>query len=154
MGFKKIDPKLTFAEIAFASSMEKNRSLDTLMNMNAVIDLVQNRKTPVKTNSPEGKLDKNGNPLKYHRDLESDWTVKNDVPHYGLKVHASVDVNNGFVLATMMTPASHHDSPYLPWCTIYSLHTDQNLEKVTRIKATSESQIAIFLPLIKLKTAS
>ena len=38
MGFKKIDPKLTFAEIALASSMEKNRSLDTLMNMNAVID--------------------------------------------------------------------------------------------------------------------
>jgi len=25
-----------------------------------------------KRNSPEGKLDKNGNPLKYHRDLESD----------------------------------------------------------------------------------
>ena len=38
MGFKKIYPKLNFGEIAFASSMEKNRSLDTLMNMNAVID--------------------------------------------------------------------------------------------------------------------
>jgi hypothetical protein len=38
MAFKKIDPKLTFAEIAFASSMEKNRSLDVLMNMNPVID--------------------------------------------------------------------------------------------------------------------
>ena len=78
----------------------------------------------------EGKLDKNGNPLKFHRDLESDWVVQNDTPHYGLKEHASVDVNNGFVLAAMMTPASHHDSPYLPWCTIYSLHTNQCLEKV------------------------
>ncbi len=38
MAFKKIDPKLTFAEIALSSSMNKNRSLNTLMNMNSVID--------------------------------------------------------------------------------------------------------------------
>lgn len=83
-----------------------------------------------KRNTPEGKLDKKGKPLKFSRDLESNWVVKNDEPHYGLKEHASVDVNNGFILATNMTPASHHDSPYLPYCTIYSLHTDQTLEKV------------------------
>jgi len=80
--------------------------------------------------SPEGKVDKHGNPLKFSRDLESDWVVQNDNPHYGLKEHASVDVNNGFILATTMTPASHHDSPYLPYCAIYSLHTDQPLKKV------------------------
>ena len=83
-----------------------------------------------KRNTPEGKLDKKGKPLKFSRDLESDWVVQNDEPHYGLKEHASVDVNNGFILATNMTPASHHDSPYLPYCTVYSLHTDQTLEKV------------------------
>ena len=104
-----------------------------------------------KRNSPEGKLDKNGNPLKYQRDLESDWTVKNDVPHYGLKEHASVDVNNGFVLATMMTPASHHDSPYLPWCTIYSLHTDQNLEKVYADKGYFGEPNRNFLTLNKIE---
>ena len=38
--------------------------------------------------SPEGKLDKNGNPLKFQRDLESNWTIKNDTPHYGLKESA------------------------------------------------------------------
>ena len=38
MGFKKSDHKLTFAELALTSSMEKNRSLDTLMNMNEIID--------------------------------------------------------------------------------------------------------------------
>ena len=254
MAFKKINPELSFAEIALASSMDKNRSLDTLMNLNAIIDwakienlllkhykigksaegadayqplmlfkalllqkwfripsdpelesqindrisfkkflnlpfdmpspdhstfsrfrsrlskkamikinsevlkqfdkeglsinegiaidarLVKSSNRPIsgnqieefrnKHNTPEGKLDKNGNPLKFHRDLESDWVVQNDIPHYGLKEHASVDVNNGFVLAAMVTPASHHDSPYLPWCTIFSLHTDQNLEKV------------------------
>jgi hypothetical protein len=36
--------------------------------------------------------------------MESDWTVKNDKPHYGLKEHASVDINHGFVLATTITP--------------------------------------------------
>ena len=83
-----------------------------------------------KRQTPEGKVDKTGKPLKFSRDLESDWVVQDDDPHYGLKEHASVDVNNGFILATTMTPASFHDSPYLPYCTIHSLHTDQELKKV------------------------
>ncbi|MGA8831476.1 MAG: IS5 family transposase [Desulfomonilaceae bacterium] len=78
--------------------------------------------------TPEGQVDKNGNPLKFCRDLESDWTVKNEEPHYGLKEHASVDAENGFVLATELTPASHHDSPYLPLCAAASCHTDQPIQ--------------------------
>lgn len=53
-----------------------------------------------KRQTPEGNLDKNGKPLKFSRDLESDWVVQNDEPpacrqarHYGLKEHASVDIN-------------------------------------------------------------
>ncbi len=38
MGFKKIDRKMGFAELALATSMEKNRSLQTLEQMNKVID--------------------------------------------------------------------------------------------------------------------
>jgi transposase, IS5 family len=83
-----------------------------------------------KRETPEGKLDKNGNILKFSRDLESDWTVKNDKPHFGLKEHASVDTRYGFVLATEMTPASHHDSPYLPLCVAGSCHTDKPIQKV------------------------
>ena len=81
-------------------------------------------------NTPEGKLDKNGNPIKFHRDLDSDWTIKNDEPHYGLKEHASVDTHHGFVLATKMTPASVNDTNYLPYCTVYSRHTKQQINKV------------------------
>ena len=88
------------------------------------------KKLREKRDTPEGKVDKNGKPLKFSRDAESDWVVQNDDPHYGLKEHASVDVDNGFILATTMTPASFHDSPYLPYCTIHSLHTDQELKKV------------------------
>ena len=76
------------------------------------------------------KLDKNGNPVKFSRDLESDWTVKNDKPHYGLKEHASVDVNHGFILATTLTPASVNDTNYLSYCTVFSRHTDQTIKKV------------------------
>jgi IS5 family transposase len=83
-----------------------------------------------KRDSPEGKVDKNGNILKFSRDLESDWTVKNDVPHYGLKEHASVDVNSGFVLATTLTPASDHDSKYLPYLAIASCHTKDPIKKI------------------------
>ena len=88
------------------------------------------RKLKDKRDRPEGKLDKKGNPLKFSRDTESDWTVKNDEPHYGLKEHASVDVNSGFILATTLTPASEHDSKYLPYLTIASCHTKEPIEKV------------------------
>ncbi len=83
-----------------------------------------------KRNSPEGKLDKNGNPLKFCRDAESNWVIKNEKPHYGLKEHASVDVDNGFILATTLTPASESDSVYLPYLTIASCHTKDPIEKV------------------------
>ena len=83
-----------------------------------------------KANTPEGRLGKNGNPLKFSRDLESDWTIKNDTPHYGLKEHASVDTNHGFILTTTMTPASVNDTNYLAYCTIYSRHTEQPIKKV------------------------
>ena len=48
MGFKKIDRKMGFAELAFASSMEKNRSLETLKQMNKVIDWNRIEKIMVK----------------------------------------------------------------------------------------------------------
>jgi IS5 family transposase len=83
-----------------------------------------------KHDSPEGRLDKNGNPKKFSRDIESDWNAMKDDPLFGLKEHASVDVNNGLILATTMTPASVNDTNYLPYCTVYSRHTQQPIEKV------------------------
>jgi IS5 family transposase len=88
------------------------------------------KKQREKRESPEGKLDKNGKPLKFSRDHESDWIVKNDKPHYGLKEHAAVDTSNGFVLATELTPASVSDSIYLPYCVAASSHTEDQIKKV------------------------
>jgi len=88
------------------------------------------RELKEKSNSPEGKLDKNGKPKKFSRDLDSDWVVQKDIPHYGLKEHAAVDTNHGFILATTITPSSVNDTNYLPYCTVYSRHTKQKIEKV------------------------
>jgi len=88
------------------------------------------RKLKEERETAEGKLGKNGNPMKFSRDLESDWVVRNDKPHYGLNEHTSVDVENGFVLATILTPASEHDSNYLPYLTIASCHTEEPINKV------------------------
>jgi len=70
----------------------------------------------IKRETPEGTLDKLGKPMKFSRDLDCNWTVKNNKPHFGLKEHASVDTRYGFVLTTEMTPASFHDSPFRPLC--------------------------------------
>jgi len=83
-----------------------------------------------KRETPEGSLDKHGKPMKFSRDLDSNWTVKNNKPHFGLKEHVSVDTRYGFVLATEMTPASFHDSPFLPLCVAGSCHTQNPIQKV------------------------
>lgn len=88
------------------------------------------KKQREKRETPEGKTDKNGNNLKFSRDLDSDWVVKNSKPHYGLKEHASVDTNHGFVLATALTPSSVNDSIYLPYCVAASCHTQEPIRKV------------------------
>ena len=108
------------------------------------------KETRVKHNTPEGKLDNNGKPLKFHRDLDSDWVVQKDTPHYGLKEHTSVDTNHGFVLATTMTPASVNDTNYLPYCTVYSRHTKQPIEKVFADKGYAGKPNRDFLSLNKI----
>ena len=88
------------------------------------------KKQQEKRSTPEGKLDKNGNLLKFSRDLDSDWVVKKSVFHYGFNEHVSVDANYGFVLATELTPASVNDSVYLPFCVAASCHTEEPIKKV------------------------
>ncbi|MHC5074191.1 MAG: IS5 family transposase [Planctomycetota bacterium] len=99
------------------------KSTSRPISNNQIKELRDKRKTP------ESKLDKNGKPLKFSRDLDSDWVIQNDKPHYGLKEHASVDINHGFILATTLTPSSVNDTNCLSYCTIYSRHTKQPIEK-------------------------
>jgi transposase, IS5 family len=105
----------------------------------------------LKKQTPEGKLDKNGKPLKFFRDLESDRTVKNDVALYGIKEHASVNGKYGFVLAMEMTLASHHDSPYLPLCVAGSCHAKEPVKKVFAAKGYFGKPNREFLALNKIE---
>ena len=95
-----------------------------------------------KSNTPEGKLDKNGNRKKFSRDLDSDWVVQKDKPHYGLKEHASVD--------TKMTPCSVNDTNFLPYCTVYSRHTKQPIKKAFADKGYAGKPNRDFLALNKI----
>jgi len=97
--------------------------------------------------SEEGQCNKNGKPLKFSRDLESDWVIKNDTPHFGLKEHTAVDSRHGFVLATTLTPASVNDTNLLPYCTAFSRHTRRKIQKVYADKGCAGNPNRDFLAL-------
>jgi IS5 family transposase len=103
-----------------------------------------------KENKHIRKTNKNGKPVKFPRDIESDWTVKNDKTHYGLKEHASVDANHGFILAATLTPASVNDTNYLEYCTLYSRHTIREITKVYADKGYAGAPNRKFLSLNKI----
>ncbi|MBU1388708.1 MAG: IS5 family transposase [Proteobacteria bacterium] len=104
-----------------------------------------------KRETPAGRLDKNGNPLKFSRDIESNWVTKRKKHYFGLKEHASVDATHGFVLATVLSQASVHDTNYLAYCTIYSRHTKQRLAFVYADKGYHGELNRAFLAMNKLK---
>jgi len=112
-------------------SINKGVAVDARLVKSASRPVSKDRLKKIKeyANTPEGKLDKNGNVKKFCRDLDSDWTIKNDDPHYGLKEHAAVDTANGFILSVNLSPASHHDSKYFPYAICYSMHTSDPIEK-------------------------
>ncbi|MCK5100122.1 MAG: transposase, partial [Desulfobacteraceae bacterium] len=121
------------------------KSASRPVSKNQIKELQQQSETPT------GKLDKNGKPKKFSRDLYSDWTIKNDKPHYGLKEHTAVDTKNGFILSTTLTPSSHNDSPYLPYAVINSLHTKDKVKTVYADKGYAGTPNREFLALNKIK---
>lgn len=60
-------------------------------------------------------------------------------------------MESGFVLATEVTPASHHDSPYLPYCVTASCHTDKPIEVVYADKGYFGEPNRSFLNLNRIK---
>ena len=77
--------------------------------------------------------------------------LKSEKLEFGLKEHASVDTRYGFVLATEITPAYLHDSPYLPLCVAGSCHPKEPLKKVFADKGCFGKPNREFLALNKIK---
>ena len=73
---------------------------------------------------------KKDNPLKFSRDIESDWKIKNDKPFYDLKEYDSGDVDNSFIMDTTISSASFHGLNYLLYCTEASCHAHDPIKKV------------------------
>ncbi len=63
--------------------------------------------------------------MRYQRDLDSDWTVKNNKPVFGMKEHASIDVESGLVLSTHISKASDHDTKYFSYVVTKGIHTKE-----------------------------
>jgi IS5 family transposase len=68
--------------------------------------------------------------MRFQRDLDSDWTVKNNKPIFGMKEHASVDVESGLVLSTCVSKASEHDTKYFSYTVTKSIHARKLPSKV------------------------
>ena len=60
--------------------------------------------------------------MRFQRDIDSDWTVKNTKPVFGMKEHASVDVESGLVLSTCVSKASEHDTKYFSYTVTKGIH--------------------------------
>ncbi|MBW2619333.1 MAG: transposase [Deltaproteobacteria bacterium] len=83
-----------------------------------------------KRKNESGQKDKNGLPLKFQRDVDSDWTVKNGKPIFRMKEHASLDVKSGLVLSSLMSRASEHDTNYFQAAVGKGIHGDNLPPKV------------------------
>lgn len=68
--------------------------------------------------------------MRYQRDLDSDWTVKNNKPVFGMKEHAAIDVKSGLVLSTCVSRASEHDTTYFQYAVTKAIHGTQLPPKV------------------------
>ena len=60
--------------------------------------------------------------MRYQRDLDSDWTVKNNKPVFGMKEHTAIDVKSGLVLSTFVSRASEHDTTYFQYAVTKAIH--------------------------------
>lgn len=48
--------------------------------------------------------------VSYSKDTEASWTKKANKFHYGYKIHAATDIENGFILSAHATPANKSDT--------------------------------------------
>ena len=98
----------------------------------------------------EGKKDKKGQPLKFKGDMDSDWTIKDKQPFYGMKEHASIDVTSGLVLSTMTSKASEHDTLYFQAIAVKGIHGKKIPPKIYTDKGYASEINRSFLSLNKI----
>jgi hypothetical protein len=80
------------------------------------------------------KQDTTKKSLKFCRDLESDWMKRREIPFYGMKEHASIDVKSGLLMSTLLSKASEHDSNYFQYTVgVTALHQGAGQARFTTL---------------------
>jgi len=107
-------------------SIEAGMAVDARIVRSASRPVSGKKIEELKEERKKSEEDETRKPAKFQRDVESDWTVKNDEPHFGMKEHAAVDVRSGLVLSTIISKASEHDTNYMQAVVVKGIH-GQNL---------------------------
>jgi IS5 family transposase len=105
-------------------SIEAGMAVDARLVRSASRPVSGKKLEALKEERKKSEEDETGKPAKFQRDVESDWTVKNDKPHFGMKEHAGVDVKSGLVLSSIISKASEHDTNYLQAVVVKGIHGD------------------------------
>ena len=111
-----------FANLGF--SLESGMAVDARVIRSANRPVSANRLETLraKRKSRTKMRKKTQRTMRFQRDIDSDWTVKNKQPLFGMKEHASVDVVSGLVLSSSVSKASEHDTKYFTYVVTKSLH--------------------------------
>jgi len=117
-------------EAIHAELLTQFRSMGFSIESGMAVDarLIESASRPVSTEKLE-KLredrEKQDKSIKFQRDVESDWTIKNNVPVFGMKEHTSIDVDSGLVLSTLVSRASEHDTKYFQYAVLKGIHGEK-----------------------------
>ncbi len=111
-------------------SIDAGLAVDARLVRSASSPLSKDKLEKVREDREKKEQEGIGKPAKFSRDVESDWTVKNDNLVYGMKEHTSIDIKSGLVLSTVISRASEHDTNYFQYVVIKSMHTRKMPPKV------------------------
>jgi len=117
-------------EAIHAELLAQFRSMGFSIESGMAVDarLIESASRPVSTEKLD-KLredrEKQDKSIKFQRDVESDWTIKNNVPVFGMKEHTSIDVDSGLVLSTLVSRASEHDTNYFQYAVLKGIHGEK-----------------------------
>jgi len=111
-------------------SIDAGLAVDARLVRSASKPVSRDKVEEKKQERKQRKQDPTREPVKFGRDLESDWTKRKNRFFYGMKEHALIDVISGLVRSTLLSPASEHDTNYLQYVVVNGIHTKKLLPNV------------------------
>jgi len=127
---EKIHQKLLLQFQAMGFSIESGTAVDARIVRSASRPVSSKKLEALREERQHDTERPDRKPIKFQRDVESDWTVKNDVPYFGMKEHAAIDVESGLIVSTLITTASENETNHLQATVVSGLHGKELPPKV------------------------